>query len=166
MKNYEILLTKVDKLVKEGMGGLYDRVKILVQVYNDPEFKTDQTRGKKVLTEVLDKRLRDSPCNFSEMQRLIVLYPRRTQWTMGDLSEMRLEMLKKNKEAKKENKSKTGITRNAVSVAQYRALEDENKALKSENNLLKQRIVDLEDRIRATDKTIELLKMKMTKHSA
>lgn len=167
MKTYEKLLEQAKKMMWVGMGNLYDRTKLLMKVYDDPEFQADQEAGKQEANQTLSRVLQDCPTNFLEMMHLVRMFPRRTQWTTGSLSDMRLQLFDKVKDNnKKAKKDKLPAVRNAVSLAQYRALEEKCKSLETENQLLKMQNAELIERIKSMAKTIDILEKKMTKRGA
>lgn len=85
---WKTLLEKHDKLVAKSNVTLFDRVKLLKEVFDDPSYKMDCRSSGRRETEMLDLRLTDTCASFGDLHRTIKLYPNRDQWKNGNLSRM------------------------------------------------------------------------------
>lgn len=162
-QRWQSLMVKADKVAKDGKGSLWERVKLLSQVFDDPQFKEAmETEGKKPGL-VMNDKVADTFTNFAELYAMLKKFPTKEEWATGDLPRMRDQMRDKLiDEQKKKNLPKekpangrtvpdTVFVRNTVTVAQYRSLEEELKLLRQENKHLKEELALAKD-------TIEVLK--------
>ena len=92
---WKALIDQYDILVKKSTGLLYDRVTLLKQVYEMPEYLADQRAEGKDPMELINSKLSDTCANFTELLQILKIFPKRQQWEETPLSEMRSVMLEK-----------------------------------------------------------------------
>lgn len=181
---WKTLLDQHEKLRSKSGVTLYDRVALLIRVYEDPHFLNDMKEQKKSPVEVVDKCVNDTCANFTELYQIFKMFPKRQQWVSGDLNSMRLQMLEKlRSEQKKNSKSKTTSTqagdsgRNTATLKQVRELETTikesngevirlQKELQVANQVIKTLEAQLEaarETIGSLNETISLFKLQQTK---
>lgn len=92
MKKWETLLRKAMGLARENRADLYERVKVLAQVFDDPMFKRDMMRQGKQPGVFLNSVVEDTFTTFSELYAMIRMFPSKDQWKNGDLRELRASL--------------------------------------------------------------------------
>lgn len=170
--SYKQKLAEARKLIKTGCLALYDRVSVLIDVFNDREFRVaegleDDGKAADYLTEGY---LPDTDWDFLNLRALMEFAPNREKWGGGKLKRLYAEMI----EARRKANTKEGapIVRNRVTKEEYEKvqlglkhaearathlqdrvtetldlierLRTENRELREENALLKGRIQELE----------------------
>lgn len=161
-KKYEVLLGQVVKMVQIQTASLFDRMTLLCKVFDDPEFQTDIKTTKQAATQVLEKYVADTSCNFTELYHIRKMFPSKDQWQRKGLVSMRQKFLD---DLKKKTKKTTTTKKQRVTVtqAQYNDLLQENK-------LLKQRCEHLEEELKLARDLIETLrgirKPRLVKHAS
>lgn len=103
MKNWEKLHGQAIKMLGDAKASLYDRGKVLSQVFDDPEFKADMAKQGRRPTQVLDAALTDTFVDFTELNGLLKVFPKRADWKNGDLRSMREALIKHLGDRKKQH---------------------------------------------------------------
>lgn len=152
-KMWQILMERHSEMVKESSMLLYDRVKILLQVVDDEEFRVDMTaKGESPQKWLEAKDYVFNFVNFTELRAMMKTFPRKIQWARGDIQSMRMETLKKfqarpiksGPATKEEKQTRNVLSRRKVSLAEYLELEQRHKELQIKHDAAIQRIQDLE----------------------
>ena len=155
---WKALLKQHDVLKQQASTTLYDRVTILAKVHEDPHYLTYVRNSKKSPIEELDSRVSDTCANFTELLQMLKMFPKKAQWTSGDLSGMRLQMLEKLREQqngkRKPSKRKSTGKRRTATITEVRDLESENSRLKKELQSANQIIKSLESQLEGSRETI------------
>ena len=166
-KKWQTLLARADRAAREGKGSLFDRVSLLAQVLEDPQFKADMLREQRKPMVVLNAKVEDTFTNFAELYAMLKAFPDRARWEGGDLPAMRdalREQLRARANAERQAQRQAGgaappgaeggpaqTTRTTVTLAQFRKLEEENR-------MLRQEVEHLREELRLAKDTIDLLK--------
>lgn len=90
--NWKSLLRKVDQLKLEGAKKLYDRVKIMVRLETSLGFKQNCEHQGKGIIEILDLKVNDTCCCYTELKHMLKLWPNANEWT--DTRQMLITMTK------------------------------------------------------------------------
>lgn len=160
---YKDRLLKAKELRSESGANAFDRVALLVEVFNDRDFRldcgnVDDFRAAETLDAYVDDLCRD----FLELKQMIEFYPKREQWSDGKLNTMHRAMMQAIEERNASERSQAGNKRkpkqqeftqadynslllraeNAVSMRkqiqqQCDRLQAENRDLKAENERLR-----------------------------
>jgi hypothetical protein len=93
MKTWQRLLAKAEKLIRGGNSSLYQRVVLLAQVFDDPEFGRDAAAEGTNPLGMLNDKTSDTCANFTELYQMLKMFPSKDQWVNGNISEMRLQMI-------------------------------------------------------------------------
>lgn len=88
MKNYQKQLARHDKLARENRITLFDRVVLLMSVYEDPEFREDMRAAGKPFIQVLDEKVSDTCATILQLAEVRKRFPRKIQWAGGNLTQM------------------------------------------------------------------------------
>ena len=139
---WKALLKQHSKLKSSAAGTTFDRVTLLKQVYEDEHYLAAMKSAGESPTKGLDKRLSDTCANFTELLQILKMFPKKSQWTKGDLGEMRLKMLEKLRALSPKSAKKKG-GRTTVTLAEMRKLEEENARLKAEIKMLTKEVKSL-----------------------
>ena len=157
MKKWKEKLAQVKNLRKRSASLVYDRVVLLVDVYADEEFLTDEGLDDLSAADRLDEELADVCADFLSLKAVLEFYPNCKQWEGRRLDLIVAEVKeaeRKQHEATREPRSKTTrITkvqfehltreREALTV-QLSGVREENVLLHEEIGQLKHRITELE----------------------
>ncbi len=167
---WKALLKQHDTLKSTAAGTTFDRVTLLAKVYADEHYLAAMKANGRSPTKGLDKRLSDMCANFTELVQILKMFPKKSQWTKGDLGEMRLQMLEKlraeqsvksttpaGKSDANTNGRKTAVR---ATVAQLRTEQDEVTRLKSELRVANKAIKSLERQVETLNDTIRSLRPK------
>lgn len=103
-EQWQINLEKHDELRREGTVRLFDRMTLLVAVFEDPMYKEAmREEGKNALAE-LSRRVNDVCCPFAELWQMLKMFPSREQWETGDLMEMNRAMHERLRQGQRERR--------------------------------------------------------------
>lgn len=156
MKSWKSRMTQVQNLRKRSASLVYDRVVLLVDVYRDEEFLTDEGLDELSAANRLDDELADVCAGFLELKAVLEFYPDRKQWEGRRLDLIVAEVLEAERKQHKTTREPRKITR--VTKAKFEDLtrerntlttqlsdvRDENISLHEEIGQLKHRISELE----------------------
>lgn len=140
--NWKDRLESQRDLRKRGLKLLYQRVKILCEVYEDEAFRDWCLKESIRDTEFLDGELSDVGMNFETLQSVLDAYPREVEWINAD---MRVLVASVMESQKKERKASDG-SRETISWKE-RCLEAEAECerLRAEVASLKERIEEFKE---------------------
>jgi len=157
MKKWKENLARVKNLRREAAALVYDRVKLLVAVYEDPEFLADEGLDALSAARRLDDELADVCAGFLEMKAVLEFYPERKQWEGRRLDLIVAEVLSAERErhaalseprppVKRVTKAEHAETVKELELVKksYAELEADNRSLLEEVGRLKYRISELE----------------------
>jgi hypothetical protein len=158
MRRWKELLGKADCLNGQSNGIAYDRIKLLVEIYNDLDYRSDMAAQYQVdaasddqLVALLDERLAndlgafwDQP--FHEGRAMLDLFPERSTWVSGKIRDLHAQMLEKATETDRTE------TRNRP---HYKA---ETAKLKDENAELRDKVKVIETQTAKVESEIETLR--------
>ena len=85
---WEITLKKIDALIAESNGTLYDRVVMLKEVWDDPGFLGFHDRDIDKAESHLNEKLGDYGVTIFDCLSLLKHFPDRSRWSAGKLREM------------------------------------------------------------------------------
>lgn len=149
MKTHEKKMAQHDKLAREHRICLFDRVTLLTEIYEDPEFRKDMQAKGISFIQVLDEKVADTCATILQLMEIRKKFPRKLQWAAGNLNQMLRETFK-DLEKEYNKKKKPRGKRHRASVAQLEELKQENK-------MLKQRLADVMSELELARKTIDIL---------
>lgn len=133
---WKVLLKQHDLLKKKATASVYDRVKLLALVWENPSYLEDCRKNGKSPGEDMNARVNDTCANWTELFQMLKMFPNKKEWTNGDLSKMRMDMLNKLREqqnGKKEKKPRKKVeNRRTATLTEVRDLEAERNRLKSD----------------------------------
>ena len=90
---YAMKLKEVEKLVGKSNATLFDRVKILCEVYSDPEFMAFHSERPDAAEEHLDSYLGDYGISFADARLMLRYFSTRREWETGNIRQMLGESL-------------------------------------------------------------------------
>ncbi len=166
-QKWELVLRNVDELIKQANASLYDRVVMLKQVWDDPEFLAFHGSDVDAADEHLSSKLGDYAITFFNAIALLKHYPHREAWAAGNLRQMlatalESEQRSRDTEPKTERKKPVAhdehervkselesqiqtLTSRGESLAEECArLRQDNQELRRENAELRGRVMELE----------------------
>jgi hypothetical protein len=165
------LLKQHDKLVRQSGGTLYERVSLLVRVYEDPHFAADMQKASKSPVEELSARVRDTCCaNFLELFQMFKLFPSRKEWEGGNLADMRLKMLEtlrsQKDKAQTNGKTKKPVKkepRETATLAELKSMKQTIEVEKGKVKEAKTEVEHLQDLLKEKDARIKDLELNLAR---
>jgi DNA repair exonuclease SbcCD ATPase subunit len=161
---WEMKLKKVDDLIARSNASLYDRVKLLVEIWEDKDFLAHHDGDIDKAEAMLDTKLGDYGIGFFEAQAILKHFPQRPHWVGNSIRAMLAKALEAEEASRKEAKSP--VTRKGPvprkehqeivqqleqSKKRVDGLQDETgrlraeiERLREENAMLKGRVAELE----------------------
>lgn len=98
-KNWKVALSEARTLKKKGIEMLYDRVKLLVDVFNDAAFIAQCEEDGTEPFDILDDALSDIGHGFRTMKAVMNEYPNKTDWVRHDLRNLMAMAVEKHRKA-------------------------------------------------------------------
>jgi len=92
---YKKLLIQAKTLQATAKANVYDRVTLLVQVYDDDTFRLEHGADDFALANVLNQYLDDTGWDFLELRSILEHFPEREQWQENRLTKMHQEVMDK-----------------------------------------------------------------------
>jgi hypothetical protein len=103
---WELKMHEARELRKQGAGLLFDRVALLVDCYDDEDFRqwhADQGTNE---LDFLDEELSDTAVNFMTFRAVLAAYPNREDWVRHNVRELiALTVAAENESRKRDNES-------------------------------------------------------------
>jgi len=157
-RGYKKLLLEALALRAQGGKSAYQRIKLLVAVYKDRDFRieagnVDDFRA----AEVLDEYVEDLALRFLELQAMVEHFPKESQWSEGKLRSMYKEVMEANGQPERDVQRRHKITLQQYAeleeklkreAARVRQLQKENAQLKSELDQTKAQLRELKKEAR------------------
>lgn len=100
-KKWERLYAQAEKMASENRGHIYDRIKLLVEIYKDQTYQHDAAARNLHPTQYLDRLVSDTFADFQELNTLYLEFPTREQWESMGIREMRQVAAEKARMARK-----------------------------------------------------------------
>jgi DNA repair exonuclease SbcCD ATPase subunit len=161
---WEMKLKKVDDLIAQSNASLFDRVKLLIEIWDDVDFLAHVDGSVDKAELLLDAKLGDYGIGFFEARSLMKHFPKRPHWVGTPIRQMLAEALEVERSERKERQEpvtrKNPVphaehekvmqqleqTRERVDQAQdeVAGLRSEIAKLKEENATLRGRITEME----------------------
>jgi hypothetical protein len=98
--NWEAAINRQRELRRRGSELLYDRVKLLCNVYEDTEFHDWCRENGMTDLEYLDAELSDVACEFMTLKAVFVSHPSVEDWVGGDIRKLIAEAMEMSKTPK------------------------------------------------------------------
>lgn len=156
-KPWIILMERHDLLAQHNRADIFDRTDILSQVFDDPEFSRDIAKSKQNPLDLLNKKVSDTCADFMQLYQMRKLFPRKSQWVAGNLSEMRQRMIESLEGGANKGKKSSKVKRRHVIT------QADHEKLMQENKFLKEQISHLQSELNMAKETIGILKQSRTK---
>ena len=133
-KPYKRLLIQAKNLQANAKANVYKRVKLLVQVFDDADFRIDYGADDFVLAGILDQYIADIGWGFMELRSIIEHFPDEADWKTGRLSKMHDEVVKARRAKAADDKQESAPVRrkpHRIAKADYEAVKNENRELRA-----------------------------------
>lgn len=138
--SWRLSLRNARELRKQGAGMLFERVQLLVKVFDDDEFKGYCEESGSEPLELLDAELTDVACSFVTARAVLDHFPKVDDWVNGDLRKMIAQIQKEGRRSRDDQQRPSWKDRAL-------AAERECERLKAEMASLTSRVSDLQDTI-------------------
>ncbi len=93
--NWKIDLNKAGQLAKEAKEQLYERVKLLCKVFDDPDFQRDCEENDRDPYEYLTTFLSDTRWEFHEVRAIYENFPKKSDWETNSLKVLMAECVER-----------------------------------------------------------------------
>lgn len=165
-KDWNTLLKEHDDIVKKSNATIYERAKLLVAVYENPEYIAAMKREGKQPTAALDERLSDTCASFLELMHMMAKFPKKRDWVTGDLALMRRQTLsdlvrtKPPKEGEETTVKAKRATKRTVTLHEHEELQLQQQTLKAEYAHLQEKYeMVLQENARLNEQVSDLRKL-------
>lgn len=142
-------LIKAEDMRQSSVASIYDRAKLLNDVFDDTEFRDDNNLDDLRAAEVLDSYLTDVAASFLELRSVLEMFPNRDQWAQRDLKKMIAEMM--DRKASEAPADTGAVRRKRVTRADFEALEQERDELAARVEQLLAENRELRDQLAVTN---------------
>lgn len=167
LQKWEKLIAEHDQLAAQGRADIYDRVKLLSKVFEDPDFLEVMKQKRENANDFLTGKI-DLGHPFTNLYHAFKHFPTKLDWRRYSLSELIDKTKQKLLPKKEKEKVKVNVeteshhhSRMRVTVAAHKELEDRFTALEMENQYLKSKLEIADKTINSQQDTIQLLKDKL-----
>lgn len=123
-------LTVVKNMRKNAAGLIYERVKLLVEIYHDPQFLEDEGLDEFSAYDRLNDEVADVCATFRQLKEAIEFYPERRQWETRRIDLLVADAIAANEQQAKDLQPPR--RHNRITKAMYEELERERDALKAQ----------------------------------
>lgn len=135
--NWKSRLNEQRDLQKKGAELLYQRVRLLVAIYDDQEFRDWCADSETDEVEYLDNELSDVACEFMTLKAVLKEHPDESAWVSRNLRELIAEVLEGKRRKRAEESPRVSWKEKAI------AAEKECERLRAELNAQSARIAEL-----------------------
>jgi len=142
--SWKTLLQRHDKMVVKGNALIYDRIVILRQVNDDPQFKRDNLAEGISPADLLNAKVSDTCASFIELVHMVKLFPDREQWLKGNLADMQRLMIDTIRRTQVENKARAEGEGGANNADRKLSWKQKYLEMESRYNVLEGRYQQLE----------------------
>lgn len=166
-QTYKNKLLSVSALKTSGLTGLHQRMRLLVDVFEDASFREDIGGDDYEIANALDKYVDDCVLTFLELRTVLQAFPSEADWQKANLRQLLADATAKGAASKLEGGEKP--PRRTVTIKEYdrlseqlkdaqhssKTLTDEVSELRAENRRLLAENAKLEGRIVEMERAIE-----------
>ena len=100
-RKWETQLHEARELRKRGSELLFDRVALLVSVYNDGSFRSWCAANETVDLDYLDEELSDTAASFMTLKAVLVEHPTRDEWVKHNIRDLIAQVIESQAESRK-----------------------------------------------------------------
>jgi hypothetical protein len=138
---YKKLLEQAAQLRGQGGVGAFKRTKLLVEVFDDRDFRLDNGNIDDFkCAAILDTYVEDLALQFFDLRAMLEVFPKRSDWEQGKLRTMHQTV-----QDRRPRPERAVKPRKCATVAEVAALKDENKRLKAQLAAAQKRIKELQE---------------------
>lgn len=140
--SYKKKLIAASELRTQGRAALFQRAKLLVEVFEDRDFRADNEQFDDLkAAELLDTYLEDTAATFLEIRAILQTFPTLEQWegkTIRQLYESALESSRANTD------EKTRVAPRRVTIKQFEEEQLARKEAEAETRNLKKQLAEMD----------------------
>ncbi len=130
-KPYKRLLIEAKSLQTTAKANVFKRVKLLVKVFDDQEFRADHGADDFVLSGILDQYVADIGWGFMELRSILDHFPTEREWKSGRLSKMHDAVLQERRKRQAEEPKPSRRKSQPISRAEADAIRNQNRELRA-----------------------------------
>lgn len=173
-KNWKFWMSKAERIMREDRTNLFDLIEALVHVADDSNYqKTTRDLGEDPNKKIEDLIRSSCGITFGNLRIMRKLFPKKIQWTGGDLAEMERAAINdaiakvkvkrtKLKIAALESSGFKGVRkRSTITLREHEDLKIKYDAVVAENIQLKLRVSELESSNTSLRSAIDALTKKV-----
>jgi len=161
MKTWKRTWLEIQIALGKGRAFLYDATKKARRLSKDKNFEQDMTIEGHTGAGALNKLFSEFAHSWAEMDCVLTYYPKKTQWTKGNLLEMKRAALEINRKKlhkpHKKHKPHNHLVIKEIKQGAYRKQREIKLAFQSKEEELKAIIKEKDRIIREKDKEIQRL---------
>ena len=165
-QNYKQKLLYVSEIKATGLTQLHQRVRLLVEVFEDQVFRADIGGDDYALATALDAYVDDCALTFLELRSVMQAYPEATQWERAKLRSLYTDATAKERPAKDDEEKPARRTATVKELDELslklkdaefvgKTLTEEVSELRQENRRLLAENARMEGRISELERMIE-----------
>jgi len=139
---YKKKLMNVSELKASGIERLHERVVLLVEVFEDADFRSDISGDDFAMSVALDKYVDDCALSFLELRSVLQAFPAAAEWQQASLRQLYADAVAKSAPAPSAGDAPKR-ERRAVTVKQFEQVETELKDATCRANTLVDEITEL-----------------------
>lgn len=152
--SYKQLLIEAKKLHGKAGLGAYQRAKILVQVFDDRDFRADHGNLDDFqAADLLSEHVSDLCLGFLELRAMLAHFPSEADWKNGNLRRMHAEMLEANRPVREpatpQARRTVKLSEHEKVVSELRQAESRVSNYTSELTRLREKCAALEQEVAA-----------------
>jgi hypothetical protein len=153
-KNWRTKLNLARDLKKRGIQLLFERMTVLAQVHDDPEFRAWCAAENRDLYNELDHDVDDTAATFMTLKAVLDHFPNREDWQTKGLPTMIAEIQVKQRAERKPRETVSHKQRADDAEKLVEQLQDEVDRLRAENSLLREQVAELKESLAFAHRTL------------
>ena len=106
---WEIKMNKQREMKRDGAGLLFDRMQLLIECYNDPEFKTWCQQNNDSRVDFLNRELEDVGQEFLHMKTLTDRFPNREDWVGTSVRKMTAQVIAEQQDERRKQREAEAV---------------------------------------------------------
>lgn len=123
-----------------GGSSAFERATLLVQIFNDADFRIDNGNADDMkAADVLDDLIDDIGFSFWQVRKMLDRYPKQEQWQSGRLRAMYRDMIDADMKAKNAERAANTTARPRIKKADFEKVETEAKQKSAQVEILSEK---------------------------
>lgn len=158
-KNWRTQLKEARELKTKGICLLHQRVKQLIAVHDDHDFRQWCADGDKDIYDELDREVDDTATDFLTLRAVYDAFPNADDWTKRGLPELIAECMKQQQSERKPRENHGWKERALAAEKRVSILEAEVERLRESEKQLTARVAELHEAVEFARKAMDRMEM-------